>query len=48
VAAYVGALQGDDLANELIDAPLSSTREVIVEKVRRWTAPCATRRGASW
>jgi integrase len=36
VSTYVGALQGDDLAaNKLIDAALSTTREVIVEDVRR-------------
>ena len=36
VSTYVGALQGDDVAaNKLIDAALSTTRESIVEEVRR-------------
>ena len=36
VSTYVGALQGDDVAaNKLIDAALSTTREAIVEDVRR-------------
>jgi integrase len=36
VSTYVRALQGDDVAaNRLIDAALSTTREAIVEEVRR-------------
>jgi integrase len=46
VSTYVGALQGDDVvANKLIDAALSTTRESIVAEVRRSPRALPVRKG---
>jgi len=48
VSTYVGALQGDDVvANKLIDAALYTTREAIVEEVRRSSRALPVAKGKS-